>query len=104
MSGGLGRLAGVIGHPIAHSLSPAIHNAAFAACGLDWTYVAFDVPAGGGAGAVAAVRALGLVGLVGDHAAQGGRRRPPSTGCPTTAAALGAVEHGRARRRRRAAG
>jgi shikimate dehydrogenase len=57
------RLAGVIGHPIEHSLSPAIHNAAFRACGLDWSYAAFDVPAGGGADAVRAVRALGLVGL-----------------------------------------
>ncbi len=30
---------GVIGHPIAHSMSPAIHNAAFAECGLDAVYV-----------------------------------------------------------------
>jgi shikimate dehydrogenase len=63
MRGGPPRLAGVIGHPIEHSLSPAIHNAAFRACRLDWTYAAFDVPAGGGADAVRAVRALGLVGL-----------------------------------------
>jgi shikimate dehydrogenase len=58
------RVAGVIGHPISHSLSPVIHNAAFGACGLDdWTYAAFDVPAGGGGDAVRAVRALGLAGL-----------------------------------------
>lgn len=34
---------GVIGHPIAHSLSPALHNAAFRALGMARTYEAFDV-------------------------------------------------------------
>ena len=57
------RLAGVIGDPVRHSLSPALHNAGFAHLGLDWTYVAFEVSAGGGAGAVAAMRALGIEGL-----------------------------------------
>ena len=57
------RVVGVIGDPVAHSLSPAIHNAAFAACGLDWVYVAFPVPRGRGAAAVAAVPHLGLAGL-----------------------------------------
>jgi len=56
-------VAAVIGSPIRHSRSPAIHNAAFAACGLDWTFVAFEVGEGGGAGAVAAARVLGLRGL-----------------------------------------
>lgn len=56
-------LAAVIGDPIAHSRSPAIHNAAFAATGLDWVYVAFRVPAGGGGTAVAAMRALGIRGM-----------------------------------------
>jgi shikimate dehydrogenase len=37
------RLCAVIGNPIGHSLSPAIHNAAFAACGLDYVYTAFRV-------------------------------------------------------------
>ncbi len=32
------RQASVIGSPVAHSLSPVLHNAAFAALGLDWTY------------------------------------------------------------------
>lgn len=41
------RIAGVIGWPIAHSLSPTIHNAGFASCGADWVYAAFPVPAGG---------------------------------------------------------
>jgi shikimate dehydrogenase len=39
------RVAGVIGWPIEHSLSPTIHNAGFASCGADWVYVAFPVPA-----------------------------------------------------------
>lgn len=33
----------VIGHPVAHSLSPVMHRAAYAALGLDWTYDAVDV-------------------------------------------------------------
>ena len=57
------RVVGVIGDPVRHSLSPAIHNAAFAALGLDWVYVAFPVPAGQGGEAVAAARTLGLAGL-----------------------------------------
>ena len=40
---GATRVAAVIGDPIAHSLSPAIHNAAFAAAGLDWVFLS---PAG----------------------------------------------------------
>jgi len=57
------RVVGVIGDPVTHSLSPALHNAAFAALGLDWVYVAFPVPRGRGAEAVAAVPALGLAGF-----------------------------------------
>lgn len=37
-------VAGIIGWPVAHSLSPAIHNAAFAEAGLDWVYVPLPVP------------------------------------------------------------
>ena len=43
------RVAAVIGHPVTHSLSPVIHNAAFAAGGLDWIYVALPVVPGAGA-------------------------------------------------------
>ena len=54
------RLAAVIGFPVRHSLSPAMHNAAFGELGLDWFYVACGVsPAAGGAAFVGA-RALGL--------------------------------------------
>lgn len=53
----------MIGSPIRHSLSPAIFNAAFAAAGLDWAYLAFEVPEGAAGLAMAGVRALGLEGL-----------------------------------------
>lgn len=43
----------VVGDPIGHSLSPVIHRAAYVATGLDWTYGAERVPAGGLAGFVA---------------------------------------------------
>jgi shikimate dehydrogenase len=65
MSGisGATRVAGVIGDPVRHSLSPAIHNAAFAALGLDWAYLAFEVPEGAAGLAVGGMRALGIEGL-----------------------------------------
>ncbi len=44
--GGATHVVGVIGWPVAHSLSPAIHNAAFAALGLDWVYVPLPVAPG----------------------------------------------------------
>ncbi|HEX9258593.1 MAG TPA: shikimate dehydrogenase, partial [Acidimicrobiales bacterium] len=46
-----------------HSLSPSLHNAAFAALGIDWVYVALDVAPGSVPDAVAGVRALGIEGL-----------------------------------------
>lgn len=60
---GATRVAAVIGHPVAHSLSPAIHRAGFASLGADWAYVAFDVAPGRAAEALLAVRTLGLGGL-----------------------------------------
>lgn len=39
-------LAGIIGYPVEHSLSPAMHNAAFAALGLPWSYVQLPVEPG----------------------------------------------------------
>ncbi len=38
-----GRRCGVLGSPIAHSLSPVLHRAAYAALGLDWRYDAIEV-------------------------------------------------------------
>jgi shikimate dehydrogenase len=57
------RVVGVIGDPVEHSRSPAMHNAAFAARDLDLVYVAFPVPRGEGRAAVRAVPVLGLAGL-----------------------------------------
>ena len=44
--GGATHVVGIVGWPVAHSLSPAIHNAAFVAAGLDWVYVPLQVPPG----------------------------------------------------------
>ena len=41
------RRAAVLGSPIRHSLSPALHRAAYAELGLDWSYEAYDVDATG---------------------------------------------------------
>ncbi len=56
-------VAAVIGDPVRHSLSPALHNAGFRAAGLDWVYVAFAVAAGLAPAALDAMRALRLGGL-----------------------------------------
>src|SRR5579864_7589882 len=60
---GASKVVGVIGDPIAHSLSPRLHNAAFDALGLDWVSVAFPVRAGMTAAALTGMRALEIVGL-----------------------------------------
>jgi shikimate dehydrogenase len=57
------RVAGIIGDPVRHSLSPVLHNAAYRALGLDWVYAAFEVPAGSTGAALEAMRVLGLAGL-----------------------------------------
>ena len=56
-------VVGVIGWPVAHSLSPPMHNAAFAHLLLDWVYVAFPVHPERVGQAMAGVRGLGLVGV-----------------------------------------
>ncbi len=60
--GGATRVAAVLGWPVAHSLSPVIHNAAFAALEMDWIYVALPVEPGAVPAAVAGLRAFGLAG------------------------------------------
>jgi len=52
---------GIMGQPVAHSLSPAMHNAAFQALGLNKVYLPFAVA--DVAGAVAGFRALGVKGV-----------------------------------------
>jgi shikimate dehydrogenase len=53
-------LCGILLHPASHTRSPAMHNAAYTALGLDAVFVAFDVVPAGLADAIAGVRALGL--------------------------------------------
>lgn len=57
------RAAGVIGWPVRHSLSPILHNAALASMGLDWAYLAFEVPPASFEAAMHGAVALGLEGL-----------------------------------------
>ena len=57
------KTVGVIGWPVEHSLSPAMHNAALEVMGLNWVYLAFAVEPAQVREAVLAVRGLGLVGL-----------------------------------------
>lgn len=54
-------LYGIIGHPVGHSLSPVMQNAAFGALGLNAVYLAFDVTEL--SCAMSGVRALGIKGL-----------------------------------------
>jgi shikimate dehydrogenase len=55
-------LTGIIGWPVTHSLSPAMHNAAFAALGLDMAYVPLPVAADDVEAAVRGLRSLGFRG------------------------------------------
>ena len=63
MISGVTRVAAVIGDPVRHSLSPVLHNTAYRELGIDWVYVAFEVPDGATKQALEAMRALGLAGL-----------------------------------------
>src|SRR5690606_12379624 len=58
-------VVGLIGWPVGHSVSPAMHNAAFAALGLNWCYVPLPVatePSTCIGDAVAGLVALGMAG------------------------------------------
>lgn len=55
-------MLGLIGTPVAHSKSPAMYNHCFQKFGLDWAYLAFDVPAERTGEAVAAIRTLHMRG------------------------------------------
>jgi shikimate dehydrogenase len=61
--GGATHVVGIVGWPVEHSLSPAIHNAAFAAAGLDWTYVPLPVSPRGLSEALAGLAPLGFRGV-----------------------------------------
>ena len=60
---GVTRILGVIGDPIGHTSSPAMHNAAIAALGLDYAYVAFHVRPDELGQAIEGMRALQIAGL-----------------------------------------
>ena len=55
-------VTGIIGEPVTHSRSPAIHNAAYQAVGLDWVYVAFPVAVGAVGDALVGLAVLGAAG------------------------------------------
>ena len=58
----LTRVVGLLGYPLSHSLSPRMHNAAFAARALDWSYVPLAVEAARLEAAAAGLVALGFAG------------------------------------------
>ena len=60
---GTSRICGIIGDPIAHSMSPAMHNTAFDKLGLNYLYVPFRVKKEELDKAIAGVRALNIRGL-----------------------------------------
>ncbi len=57
------RIVAVLGHPVAHTASPAMHNAAFDALGMNWRYLAFDVPPNLLGPALCGLAAVGVVGV-----------------------------------------
>ena len=62
MIGGETRVVALLGHPVAHSLSPRMQNAALAARALDWVYVALDVEPERLADALRGLAAAGFAG------------------------------------------
>jgi len=60
---GTTQLLGIIGDPVAHSLSPVMHNAALAELGVDYAYVPFPVQAENLAAAVQGLAAVGVQGF-----------------------------------------
>lgn len=60
---GTTRVAGLFGHPVAHTLSPIMQNAAFSHCGIDCCYLPFDVQPERLQSAIEAVRSLNLWGV-----------------------------------------
>ncbi len=57
------KITGIFGHPVEHTLSPAMHNAAFKALGLNYCYVPFLVHPDCLEDAIKAIRALNLCGV-----------------------------------------
>lgn len=63
MISGAARICGVIADPIGHTVSPAMHNAAFEQVGIDYLYVPFQVKKEELGKAIAGMRALNIRGL-----------------------------------------
>ncbi|MCZ6552809.1 MAG: shikimate dehydrogenase [SAR324 cluster bacterium] len=57
------RLYGILGHPVSHTISPPMHNAAFRALGHNAVYLPFPVPPERLEAAVAGLRSVGVRGL-----------------------------------------
>ena len=57
------QLLGVIGHPVSHSLSPLMHNAALAKLGLDYVYLPFPIAPENLERAIAGFASIGVVGF-----------------------------------------
>lgn len=57
------RLTGLLGSPVAHSISPMMHNEAFKKLGLDYVYLAFDVGTEKLAAAVEGLKVLNVRGF-----------------------------------------
>ena len=56
-------IVGLIGHPVEHSFSPPMHNAAFKALEMDYVYTAFDVNPNDLKNAIAGAQALNIKGF-----------------------------------------
>jgi shikimate dehydrogenase len=57
------KLFGIIGHPVKHTFSPFIHNAAYELKNLDYVYLPFDVPPANLKNAIRGMTALGIKGF-----------------------------------------
>ncbi|KXA97763.1 shikimate dehydrogenase [candidate division MSBL1 archaeon SCGC-AAA259I09] len=63
MISGKTKTVGLIGNPVEHSISPAMHNAAFEEKNLDYVYVAFQVKKDSLSDAISGIRSLGIEGV-----------------------------------------
>ena len=56
-------IVGLIGHPVEHSFSPPMHNAAFEKLGMDYAYIAFDVDPNNLGSAIEGAKSLNIKGF-----------------------------------------
>ena len=57
------KLCGIIGNPVSHTISPAMHNAAISHLGINYAYLAFDVSSANLTSALDGIRALDIAGI-----------------------------------------